>query len=60
VLDLLADLNRAERVTIVMVTHNAFAAAYGDRTLEVRDGRLVRDIAAPMRAAGAHHDVGSR
>ena len=60
VLDLLADLNRAERVTIVMVTHNAFAAAYGDRTLEVRDGRLVRDIAAPMRAAGAHRDVGSR
>jgi putative ABC transport system ATP-binding protein len=60
VLDLLADLNRAERVTIVMVTHNAFAAAYGDRTLEVRDGRLVRDIAAPMRAAAAHHDVGSR
>ena len=60
VLDLLADLNRSERVTIVMVTHNAFAAAYGDRTLEVRDGRLVRDVAAPVRAAAARHDPGGR
>jgi putative ABC transport system ATP-binding protein len=60
VLDLLADLNRSERVTVVMVTHNAFAAAYGDRTLEVRDGRLVRDVAAPVRAAAARHDPGSR
>jgi putative ABC transport system ATP-binding protein len=59
VLDLLADLNRSERVTIVMVTHNAFAAAYGDRTLEMRDGQLVRDVAAPVRAA-AHHELGGR
>jgi len=31
-------------VTIVMVTHNMFAASYGDRTLELRDGKIVRDV----------------
>jgi ABC-type uncharacterized transport system ATPase component len=30
-----------------MVTHNVFAAAYGDRTVELRDGRIARDVRAP-------------
>jgi ABC-type uncharacterized transport system ATPase component len=29
-----------------MVTHNVFAATYGHRTLEVRDGKIVRDMRA--------------
>jgi len=29
-----------------MVTHNAVAATYGQRTLELRDGRIVRDVHA--------------
>ena len=47
ILDLLRDLNRSRTVTIVMVTHNLFAANFGHRTLELRDGRLVRDVSAP-------------
>ena len=46
-LDLLRDLNRTDGVTIVMVTHNLFAATYGDRTIELRDGRIVHDVRAP-------------
>jgi len=47
VLDLLRRLNHEESLTIVMVTHSAFAATYGDRTVELRDGALVRDVRAP-------------
>jgi putative ABC transport system ATP-binding protein len=46
ILDLLRSLNAARGVTVVMVTHNVLAAAYGDRTLELRDGRFVRDVRA--------------
>jgi ABC-type uncharacterized transport system ATPase component len=31
-------------MTVLMVTHNVFAASYGDRTLEMRDGKIVRDV----------------
>ena len=48
ILDLVAGLSRADRVTVVMVTHNAAAAMYGDRTVEMRDGHIVRQV----RAAG--------
>jgi putative ABC transport system ATP-binding protein len=51
VLDLLAELNEGRRLTIVLVTHSAFAATYGQRTLEMRDGRVVCDVAAPAQAA---------
>jgi putative ABC transport system ATP-binding protein len=47
ILDLLATLNEKQHLTIVMVTHNTFAATYGHRTIEMRDGRLVRDVSAP-------------
>lgn len=49
VLDLLRGLNRNEAMTVIMVTHNVFAASYGDRTIEVRDGRIVRDVCTPPR-----------
>ncbi len=47
ILTLLATLNVERRLTVVMVTHSAFAATYGDRTVELRDGRVVRDVRAP-------------
>jgi len=47
ILDLLRTLNTRERLTIVLVTHSTFAATYGRRTLELEDGRVVRDIRAP-------------
>jgi putative ABC transport system ATP-binding protein len=46
ILDLVRTLNEDEGVTVLMVTHNVFAATYGHRTLEVRDGRIVRDMRA--------------
>jgi putative ABC transport system ATP-binding protein len=41
VLDLLRDLNRRLRQTILMITHNPDAAAYGHRTVHMRDGRVL-------------------
>lgn len=47
VLDLLRDLNQHEAVTVVMVTHDLLAAACGDRTIEVQDGKVVQEAAIP-------------
>lgn len=47
VLDLLRSLNQERKLTVVLVTHSAFAATYGHRTIEIQDGRIVRDVEAP-------------
>jgi putative ABC transport system ATP-binding protein len=47
ILDLLRHLNCEKGVTIILVTHSTFAATYGDRTVEIRDGRVVRDVTVP-------------
>ena len=41
VLNLLRDLNKRLGQTILMITHNPEAAAYGDRTVNMRDGKLI-------------------
>lgn len=41
VLGLLRDLNDRLGQTILMITHNPEAAAYGHRTVQMRDGRIV-------------------
>jgi putative ABC transport system ATP-binding protein len=46
VLDLLATLNGTRHVTVVLVTHDTFAATYGHRTIELRDGQVVREARA--------------
>ena len=43
VMKLLVDLNRAEGITIVMVTHEPDMAAYAGRIIHFRDGRIVAD-----------------
>lgn len=43
VLELLRELRQEERFTVVLVTHNPEVAAWGDRTLHLDDGVLVRD-----------------
>ncbi|MBM3775045.1 MAG: ABC transporter ATP-binding protein [Acidobacteria bacterium] len=40
VLELLRDLNRRLGQTILMITHNSEAAAYGDRIVHMRDGQI--------------------
>ena len=41
VLSLLRDLNKRLGQTILMITHNPEAAAYADRTVQMRDGRVI-------------------
>jgi putative ABC transport system ATP-binding protein len=41
VLSLLRDLNHRTGQTILMITHDPDAAAYGDRIVRMRDGRIV-------------------
>jgi putative ABC transport system ATP-binding protein len=41
VLDIIRDLNRRLGQTVLMITHNPEAAAFADRTVEMRDGRIV-------------------
>jgi putative ABC transport system ATP-binding protein len=52
ILDLLGTLNSREDLTVVLVTHSTSAATYGQRTIELEDGRIVRDIRAPDRPPG--------
>jgi putative ABC transport system ATP-binding protein len=47
VLDLLRGLNLERALTVVMVTHSTFAATYGHRTVELRDGHIIREASAP-------------
>jgi len=44
VLNLLRELNRDLGQTIVMITHNPDAAAYGHRILHMRDGEVVDGV----------------
>jgi len=41
VLSILQDLNRRTGQTILMITHNPEAAAFADRTVTMRDGRVI-------------------
>ena len=43
VLDMLRELNRTFRQTVLMITHNPEAAAVADRTIRMRDGRIISD-----------------
>lgn len=45
VLTLLRDLNKRLGQTILMITHNPEAAAFGDRIVTMRDGRIVHTVA---------------
>jgi putative ABC transport system ATP-binding protein len=53
ILDLLAQLHR-EGKTIILVTHNPEAAAYAQRILRIRDGRLVEEVTNNVSAGGVY------
>ncbi len=42
---LLVELNRVQKITIVMVTHDPTVAAYASRVLTFRDGLVLSDVA---------------
>ena len=60
ILDLLRALNVEHRLTIVLVTHSTFAATYGHRTVELRDGRIVARGARGARAGRRARDPATR
>jgi putative ABC transport system ATP-binding protein len=41
IMDLLRQLNQKEGVTLLLVTHDTEAAAFADRVIQLRDGRIV-------------------
>lgn len=43
VLELLLDLNRRERTTLVLVTHDQTLASRADRIVTLKDGQIVDD-----------------
>jgi putative ABC transport system ATP-binding protein len=47
VMDLLVDAARDQGATVVLVTHEARVAAYADREVVVRDGRVAALVTAP-------------
>jgi ABC-type lipoprotein export system ATPase subunit len=49
VLELLRRLNLERGLTVLLVTHSSLAASHGDRTVELRDGRIVGDVATMER-----------
>ncbi|MDT2814310.1 ABC transporter ATP-binding protein [Vagococcus carniphilus] len=44
VMGLLSDLNQEEKSTILMVTHDPFAASYCEKIIFIKDGELVQQI----------------
>jgi len=57
VLDLLRALNAERGLTIAMVTHNAFAATYGHRTVEMIDGKIIREVRAALQTPQGERSV---
>ncbi len=55
IMETLGSLNRKEGVTIILVTHEADIAAYADRIVTMRDGKIVADekVAQPAVPATA-------
>ena len=53
IMETLRSLNRERGVTIVLVTHEADIAAYADRVVTMRDGKIVADERVSKPAASA-------
>ena len=55
ILALLAEIAREQRAAVLLVTHDAHAAAVADRVCTLRDGRLVVDDAAAIISPALGH-----
>jgi putative ABC transport system ATP-binding protein len=58
ILDILRSLNVERSLTVVLVTHSAFAATYGHRTIELCDGQIIREVRAE-KAEGLRESLSS-
>jgi cell division transport system ATP-binding protein len=54
ILELIKSMSERTGVTVVLVTHDLRAAAYGDRMITLRDGRIIDEVTAPNHQV-AHH-----
>ena len=54
ILELIKSMSERSGVTVVLVTHDLRAAAYGDRMITLRDGRIIDEVTAPMHQV-VHH-----
>jgi ABC-type lipoprotein export system ATPase subunit len=54
-LDVVAEVHARDRVTVVLVSHDAFVAERAERVIELRDGHVVADSARP---AGSEPQTG--
>src|SRR5215213_3315662 len=50
-MELFQHLNREQKITIIIVTHDAHVAAYADRIIHIRDGLIEHDAEQPAAAA---------
>jgi macrolide transport system ATP-binding/permease protein len=57
IMETLVSLNRRQGVTIVLVTHEADIAAYADRILTMRDGKIIADE-RPAKPAAVRTAIG--
>ena len=53
ILDLLSEMNSSRGRSVVLVTHDTFAATYGNRTITLRDGLMESEVSARKRATKA-------
>ncbi len=54
ILELVKGMSESTGVTVVLVTHDLRAAAYGDRMITLRDGRIIDEVTGPHHQV-AHH-----
>ena len=48
IMAILQELHQQQGMTIILVTHEPDIAAYANRTLTMRDGKLINDTSAPL------------
>jgi len=57
VMDLLTRLWKEKGLTVIVVTHEPVIAAYSERVIHLRDGRIEKDIAQTQKIHGKTEDV---
>jgi putative ABC transport system ATP-binding protein len=53
IMELLQRLNREKKITILLITHDHDISEYSDRTVNLRDGRVVSDTPVPNKRDAA-------
>lgn len=57
-LEIMSEMNRNNRATILMVTHDAYSASYASRVLFLKDGRLFNELICAHRTRPVfYHEI---